>query len=66
MQTGRKLGKLPLLPGKQTHLPGHAALSQHMGLRTDSGDFPGVQWLGFSAFTAEGAGSIPGQRTKIL
>ena len=24
-----------------------------------------VQWLGLHAFTAEGAGSIPGQRTKI-
>ena len=24
-----------------------------------------VQWLGFSAFTAQGAGSIPGQETKI-
>ena len=24
-----------------------------------------VQWLGLHAFTAEGLGSIPGQRTKI-
>ena len=24
-----------------------------------------VQWLGLSAFTAEGLGSIPGQRNKI-
>ena len=24
-----------------------------------------VQWLGLGAFTAEGAGSIPGQGTKI-
>ena len=24
-----------------------------------------VQWLGFCAFTAEGAGSIPGRGTKI-
>ena len=24
-----------------------------------------VQWLGLRAFTAEGAGSIPGQGTKI-
>ena len=24
-----------------------------------------VQWLGLSAVTAEGPGSIPGQRTKI-
>ena len=25
-----------------------------------------VQWLGLSAFTAEGSGSIPGWGTKIL
>ena len=25
-----------------------------------------IQWLGLCAFTAEGAGSIPGQGTKIL
>ena len=25
-----------------------------------------VQWLGLSAFTAEGLGSVPGQGTKIL
>ena len=25
-----------------------------------------VQWLGFRAFTVEGAGSIPGLGTKIL
>lgn len=25
-----------------------------------------VQWLGLGAFTAEGAGSIPGQETKKL
>ena len=25
-----------------------------------------VQWLGLQALTAKGAGSIPGQRTKIL
>ena len=24
-----------------------------------------VQWLGLHTFTAEGAGSIPGQRTKL-
>ena len=25
-----------------------------------------VQWLGFRIFTAEGSGSIPSQKTKIL
>ena len=29
------------------------------------GNPPVVQWLGLRAFTAEGAGSIPGQETKI-
>ena len=29
-------------------------------------EFPVVQWLGPNNFIAEGLGSIPGQRTKIL
>ena len=33
---------------------------------THLGDSPAVQWLGLKAFTAEGAGSIPGQGTRIL
>ena len=35
-------------------------------IRTYYGEFPGVQWLGLCAFTAEGPGSIPGRGTKIL
>ena len=30
------------------------------------GNSPVVQWSGLHAFTAKGAGSIPGQGTKIL
>ena len=30
------------------------------------GNFLAVQWLGLHAFSAEGLGSIPSQRTKIL
>ena len=33
---------------------------------THFGNSLAVQWLGLHAFTAEGAGSIPGQGTKIL
>ena len=32
---------------------------------TLSWEFPGVQWLELCAFTANGSGLIPGQRTKI-
>ena len=32
----------------------------------ESGNSLAVQWLGLSAFTAEGPGSIPGQGTSIL
>ena len=36
-----------------------------MGRGNGFGNSLAVQWLGFRAFTAEGAVSIPGQGTKI-
>ena len=33
--------------------------------KTTQGNSLAVQWLGLPAFTAEGAGSIPGQGTKV-
>ena len=35
-------------------------------IKQNSGNFVAVQRLGLCAFTAKGAGSVPGQRTKIL
>ena len=47
-------------------IPLNSPLVLQFGMEGKKGEFPMVQWLGLSTFTAEGTGSFSGLGTKIL